>query len=162
QERFVANAAHELRTPVTHLLAEAQVLARQSRPAAEMERFTSSVQAEMRSMSQIVESLLLLARADAGVSAGGKRAGSGNGVVTEAIERCNAHARQREMPLVPRLPEGLSEDPEVAGDFDLLVALVSNLLRNAIRFSPPGEPVEIEVQLEAKVVVVTVRDRGPG
>jgi two-component system OmpR family sensor kinase len=162
QERFVANAAHELRTPVTHLLAEAQVLSRQARPAEEMERFASSVQAEMRSMSQIVESLLLLARADAGIPAGSRRIVSINDVVTEAIERCHPHARQRETPLVPRLPEGALDDPNVEGDFDLLVALVSNLLRNAIRFSPPGERVEIEVRLERSEVVVEVSDRGPG
>lgn len=162
QERFVANAAHELRTPVTHLLAEAQVLSRQARPAEEMERFASNVQAEMRSMSQIVESLLLLARADAGIPAGSRRIVSMNDVVTEAIERCHPHARQRETPLIPRLPEGTIDDPNVEGDFDLLVALVSNVLRNAIRFSPPGEPVEIEVRLDGGEVVVAVSDRGPG
>ena len=113
-------------------------------------------------MSQIVESLLLLARADAGISAAARRMVSMNDVVTEAIERCHPHARQRELPLVPRLPEGESEDPDVAGDFDLLVALVSNLVRNAIRFSPPGEPIEIELRLDAADVVVTIRDRGPG
>jgi two-component system OmpR family sensor kinase len=164
QERFVANAAHELKTPVTHLLGQAQVLARQVRQPEEYDRFVSAVQEEMRHLAMIVESLLLLARADAGLPLEGRAQVSINEVVTDAVERCHPYAAQREVRLEPMLcaPTTEEDEPEVEGDAELLVSMLINLVRNAIRFSPPGECVEIEVRRADGQVCVAVRDRGPG
>jgi len=164
QERFIANAAHELKTPVTHLLGQAQVLARQTRQPEEYDRFVSAVQADMRQLATIVEALLLLARADAGLPLAARALVSVNEVVTDAVERCHPHAAQREVKIVPALcaPTEEMNEPEVAGDAELLVALLSNLLRNAIRFSPPGERVEVAVATAGEHVRITVADRGPG
>jgi heavy metal sensor kinase len=164
QERFIANAAHELKTPVTHLLGQAQVLARQARQPEEYDRFVSGVQEEMRRLATIVESLLLLARADAGLPLHSQARASINEVVTDAVERCHPYAAQREIRLEPSLcaPTEALDEPEVAGDAELLVSMVSNLVRNAIRFSPPGETVEVAVEGGESQVRVTVRDRGPG
>jgi two-component system OmpR family sensor kinase len=164
QERFIANAAHELKTPVTHLLGQAQVLARQARQPEEYDRFVSAVQEEMRHLATIVESLLLLARADAGLPLDSRTRVSVNEVVTDAVERCHPYAAQREIRLEPALcaPTDELNEPEVEGDAELLVSMVSNLVRNAIRFSPPGEQVEVAVERVKTEVVVGVRDRGPG
>lgn len=164
QERFIANAAHELKTPVTHLLGQAQVLARQARQPEEYDRFVSAVQEDMRHLSTIVESLLLLARADAGLPLGSRVRVSINEVVTNAIERCHPFAAQREVRLEPALcaPTDELSEPEVEGDAELLVTMVSNLVRNAIRFSPLGEGVEVTVERDERQVRLTVRDRGPG
>jgi len=164
QERFIANAAHELKTPITHLLGQAQVLARQVRPPEEYDRFVSSIQDDMRHLTMIVESLLLLARADAGLPLASHVRVSVNEVVTDAVERCVPFADQREVKLEPKLfsPTADMDEPEVSGDAELLLSLVSNLLRNAIRFSPPGERVELEVSREEKIARITVRDHGPG
>ncbi|MBN1513339.1 MAG: HAMP domain-containing protein [Phycisphaerae bacterium] len=164
QERFIANAAHELKTPITHLLGQAQVLARQVRPQEEYDRFISSIQDDMRHLAMIVESLLLLARADAGLPLASHVRVSVNEVVTDAVERCAPFADQREVRLEPKLfsPTAEMDEPEVSGDAELLLSLVSNLLRNAIRFSPPGERIELEVSRAEEVVRITVRDHGPG
>lgn len=164
QERFVANAAHELKTPVTHLLGQAQVLARQARRPEEYDRFVSSVQADMRHLATIVESLLLLARADAGLSVESRTRASINEVVMDAVEQCHPYAAQREVRLEPELcaPTDEMNEPEVAGDAELLVSMVSNLARNAIRFSPPGECVNVSVESIENHVRIFVRDRGPG
>ena len=164
QERFIANAAHELKTPVTHLLGRAQVLARQARQPEEYDRFVSAVQEDMRHLATIVESLLLLARADAGLPLDSRTRVSINEVVTDAVERCNAHAAQREVRLAPALcaPTDERDEPEVEGDAELLESMVSNLVRNAIRFSPPGESVEVAVEHGENHVRIAVRDRGPG
>ncbi len=164
QERFIANAAHELKTPVTHLLGQAQVLARQIRSPEEYDRFVTSVQDDMRHLAMIVESLLLLARADAGLPLAGYARVSINEVVTDAVERCTPLADQREVKIEPKLfwPTPDQNEPEVNGDAELLLSLVGNLLRNAIRFSPPGEQVELDVSCREELVHIRVRDHGPG
>lgn len=164
QERFIANAAHELKTPVTHLLGRAQVLARQARTPEEYDRFVAAVQEEMRHLAAIVESLLLLARADAGLPPAARAHVSVNEVVADAVERCHPYAAQREVRLEPALcgPTDERDEPEVAGDAELLVAMVNNLVRNAIRFSPPGSLVEVAIERQGSDVKIAVRDRGPG
>ncbi|MFO0837969.1 MAG: ATP-binding protein [Phycisphaerae bacterium] len=164
QERFVANAAHELRTPVTHLLGEAQLLLRQHRGVERYGDFVASVQAEMRGLAQIVESLLALARADAGLAPEQLQRVSINETVSDALERSHAYARQHEVRVQAMLPpvDGDAEPPEVSGDHELLVTLVANLLRNAIRHSPPGQVVDVAVQRSESRIAIRVRDRGPG
>jgi signal transduction histidine kinase len=56
----------------------------------------------------------------------------------------------------------MGPDPHREGDPELLCAMVSNLLRNAIHYSPPETAVEVEVSLSGPDAVITVRDRGPG
>lgn len=164
QERFVANAAHELRTPVTHLLGQAQVLLRSSRSLEAYAQFVGVVQDEMRVLAQVVESLLLLARADAGLPLRGRQTVSLNEVVVDAVERCRVYADQRLVRIEPTLamPMDGETEPEVLGDHELLVTTVGNILRNAIRHSPPGQLVQLDVQSDAHERRISVRDRGPG
>jgi signal transduction histidine kinase len=164
QERFIANAAHELRTPVTLLLGQAQVLARQQREPQDYAAFLASVQDEMRHLSQIVESLLHLARADAGLPLPRPQPVALNEVVADAVQRCHPLARQHHVHLQPQLLLAESEEGEavVHGDAELLVAMISNLIRNAIRHSPAEAAVSVTVGAGAEDWTVAVRDRGPG
>lgn len=164
EERFLANAAHELRTPVTHLLSQAQVMLRQRRSPEEYDRFVASVQDEMRYVANVVESLLLLARADAGLPMTGVQVCSLNEALMDAVTRCGPYAAQRETRIVPRLAlsESDSDEPEIPGDHELLVSMVANLLRNAVRFSPPEAEVEAVVARVGEEWEISVRDHGPG
>jgi len=163
-ERFIADAAHELKTPVAVLLGEAQVLDRQARSPEEYDRFVAGVESEMRHLSQILDSLLILARANAGFPVSLATPVSLNDVVTEAVARCITQANQREVRLVPRLWLPGPEEPEliIKGDEDLLCSLVVNLIHNAIRNSPAGGTVETELNLAGGQIRIAVRDRGPG
>jgi signal transduction histidine kinase len=164
QERFVANAAHEFRTPVAALLGEAQVMAQRARTEEEYARFVTSVQDEMRRLGQLVHSLLTLARADAGVPPAANVPVSVNEVVTDAVQACALSARQREIRLVTRLALPAPDEPEVLvhGEADLLRAMVTNLVQNAVRFSPVEQAVDVLVTAHEVDVEVRVRDRGPG
>lgn len=164
QKRFSADVAHELKTPLAILLGEAQVLMRQERSPEEYDRFVASVQDEVRSLAQTVDSLLTLARAEAGLPMAGGADVPINEVVTDAVERCNPLAEQREVRVVPVLALDQSDEtgPVVNGDGALLRLMSTNLLRNAIRHSPPDEAVDVAVGFSGKEVVITVRDRGPG
>jgi two-component system, OmpR family, sensor kinase len=164
QERFIADASHELKTPVTVLLGEAQVLTQHGRTAEEYGRFVASVQDEMRQMGKLVDSLLTLARADAGFPLTAKRPVSLNEVVMDAVERCQVFARQRGVRLVPVLamPGPDEPEPEIEGDDALLCAMTENLIRNAVRYSPPNEAVEVKIALDDTNAAISVLDRGPG
>ena len=165
QERFIADVSHELRTPLSILLGEAQVLSQQNRPREEYDRFIGSVQEEMRRLAQVVNSLLTLARAHAGFPLPAAAALPVNDFVVDAVQRCEAIAKQRSVRLVPALamPEvEESAEPTVEGDAELLSTMLSNLIRNAVRYSPAGGTVEIRVQSDEGKSQVVVADRGPG
>lgn len=165
QERFIADVSHELRTPLSILLGEAQVLGQQNRPLAEYERFVGSVQEEMRRLAQVVNSLLTLARAHAGFALPGVAVLPVNDFVVDSVQRCEPLARQRSVRLVPELSMPELEDhlePMVEGDAELLSTMLSNLIRNAIRYSPVHGTVEIRVEGGLDHTRIVVSDRGPG
>jgi len=164
QERFIADAAHELKTPLAVLLGQAQLLLKQDRTSEEYDRFVTNIQDEVRMLAQTVDSLLTLARAEAGIPLQEVGEVYINEMVMDAVERCNPVATQREVQLVPVLamPESDETGLAVRGDGGLLGLMVANLIRNAIRYSPAGEAIDVAVRLEGDEFVLAVRDRGPG
>jgi signal transduction histidine kinase len=164
QERFIADASHELKTPLSVLLAEAQVLTQQARTPEEYDRYVVSVQDQLRQLSRLVDSLLTLARADAGFPLANPAVVSVNDVVTEAVRRCEPIASRREVRLIPTLalPTEDGVEPAVRGDAALLCSLVENVIRNAIRHSGVEQAVEVDVCFAPPEILVAVRDRGPG
>ncbi len=164
QERFIADVSHELKTPLSVLLGEAQVLMQRERTAEEYARFVASVQDEARSLAQVVDSMLVLARAEAGLPTSFAGEVSLNEVVMDAVQRCQPLARQQEVRLVPHLalPQGDDAPPYVRGDGELVRLMFVNLLRNAIRHSPPEAAVDIAMTLDETGATVRVRDHGPG
>jgi signal transduction histidine kinase len=85
-------------------------------------------------------------------------------VVTEAVRRCSAVADHWEIELVPMLflPQGDEPEPTIRGDEELLCAMVTNLVLNAIRHSPVGRPVEVGLTVADGSFRIAVRDAGPG
>jgi signal transduction histidine kinase len=164
QERFVADASHELKTPLSVVLAEAQVLRQQVRETEAYDQFISSVQDQLRQLVRLVDSLLTLARADAGFPLAEVQPVSMNEIVMEAVERCEPLARHQEVRIVPTLAPPAPDGAEayVSGDPALLRSVIDNLIRNAIRYSPAEEAVEVDVAMDGTDVQVSVRDQGPG
>jgi len=164
QERFIADASHELKTPLSVVLAEAQVLLQQERSVEEYDQFVASAQDQLRQLVRLVDSLLTLARADAGFPLFQLKTVSVNEIVMEAVERCEPLARHREVRLVPTLvpPADDGTEANVNGDPALLRAVIENLIRNAVRYSPVEAAVEIEVAMDGPEVQVVVTDNGPG
>lgn len=163
QERFASDVSHELKTPISVLLGEAQVLSRKNRSLQEYQEFLSSVETEMHHLAKTVDSLLLLARANAGYPIP-TVALPLNDILAESARRCQPIAERANVALLPRLMLPSDDEPEllVRGDEELLCAMLSNLLLNAIRHSPAGETVNVELSQECGEAVITVRDHGPG
>lgn len=164
QERFIADVSHELKTPLAVLIGEAQVLSQRQRPIEDHIRFAGSVQDELQRLSRIVHSLLMLARADAGLPLPDARPLSINEIVADSVHRCDQSAKERQVAIVPSLamPARDGAAPMVLGDPDLLGAVIDNLIRNSIRFAPAQTRIDVVVAAEMDHINVTVRDKGPG
>lgn len=157
EQRFTADAAHELRTPLAAIRAQAQV-ARASSTDVERSHALDWVVRGCDRASHLVDQLLTLARIDAAPSS-----------VPLGPVDLRAVASTAIADLVPAaLDNGiefdLSEGPaaEIAGEPGLVRILVSNLLDNAIRYSPPGGKVSVDVATVAERPTLTVNDQGPG
>lgn len=163
QGMFLSNVSHELKTPIAVLLSQAQVLQQGGNPE-ELAIFAHNVEDEMRTMARLVESLLLLARVEHGKELVRRESVAVNDVILEAAERTSELARSLDVPLVTNLhlPADGEAEPELVGDPELLRTMVENLVRNALRFTPRGEPVDLRVTCGQGEASIRVRDRGPG
>ena len=154
QQRFVADASHELKTPVTALQGHARIISR-SVDREEWEQVSESaavVARETRRLAATVSELLSLAEAGSqAVRAAAVRLDS---VAAEACDEMRALEPER--PLETDL-----EPTTVSGDAGRLGELVRVLVDNALKYSPPGAPVTVTVN-DVSGPTLAVRDRGPG
>ncbi|MFC5513869.1 ATP-binding protein [Massilia jejuensis] len=158
QQNFVADAAHELRTPLAALRLQAQSLDRAADPEARkvaVGRLTAGIDRATR----LVEQLLVLARQEASAA---------NGVATRPVDLAEL-ARRTVGDLVglaqaKEVDLGLQHaDPaSVDGQPDALHILLRNLVENAVKYTPHGGMVDIAVRAGKATVDVIVEDSGPG
>lgn len=157
QRRFMADASHELRTPVAIVRSEADViLGKESREESEYRDSFSIVQSEAERMTRIIEELFMLARVDAGQRPVGKEALYLDDVLTESVTAFRTIARERDLMLELDAPDEM----RVSGDPLLLARLFANLIDNALKHACSF------VKISARVVndrcEVEVRDDGHG
>jgi len=162
QERFLANVSHELKTPISVLLMEAQTL-----PAQGLEgparAFVDSVIDEMQRLGRMIEGFLILTRVRETKVRTEKRPELVNEFVSNAVAFCGPKAASYGVGVrITMLHEEEALDLCVLGHAELLRIMVENLVRNAIRFSPEGGTVHVEVGIDDAEVCITVSDEGPG
>ncbi len=156
QQRFVADAAHELRAPLTAILGNLDLLSRtQDMPAEERAEAVAYADAEARRLSRIVGELLTLARADAGQSLE-RRPVELDRVVLDALSEVRPLAKG------PRLELDHFEPVLVEGDADRLKQLVVNLLDNALKYTPSDALISVDLRCSDSEAVMTLRDAGIG
>jgi two-component system OmpR family sensor kinase len=157
QKQFTADASHELRTPVTILLAETQRALKRDRSPEEYRAALATCQASAERMRRLTESLLLLARQEAGAGAPHERCDLA-ALARDTIEHLRPLAAERQLTLEANL------QPAVClGDPAALSILASNLVANALQHHDrPGGTVRVACAAEAGGVTLTVTDDGPG
>lgn len=156
--RFMADAAHEMRTPLTVIRSRAEVALQQARPVGEYVEAMQGVEAESRRLSRLVDDLLTLARADAGDRPIERHRLFLDDIVSDAVGAARALARPR---LVEVAFDQFEEAP-VDGDPVLLRQLAMLLLDNAVKFTPTGGRVTVRVGLDSGRPRLEVEDTGPG
>jgi two-component system, OmpR family, sensor kinase len=156
ERRFTADAAHELRTPVAAIKAQAQV-ALGANADSERERALNNVIAGCDRAAHLVDQLLTLARVDRVAESKPERCLM-RVTAVQAIGEVAPYAAAK------RIELGLKEGAEaqIEGFPALLQVMLRNLLDNAVRYSPPGTTVRIAVTGMAERVEVSVTDEGPG
>jgi len=156
QRSFVADAAHELRSPLTALKLQLELLRREG-DAAGREAARAALAEGIARASRLVEQLLALARAEPDATAPPERVDL-VAIARQAVADTLPFAQSRsvEFELIAAAPAFVS------GDALALGLLVRNLADNAVRYSPAGSRVEVSVSSEAKEVLLQVDDSGPG
>jgi signal transduction histidine kinase len=156
--RFMADAAHELRTPITVLRTRVDVALQQPRDADHYVSALHGVEAEARRLGGIVDSLLVLARADSGERQIERERFFLDDVAIDAAGAERIVGRQKGVDVIV---EEFEEAP-VVGDPALIRQLFMILLDNAVKFTDPGGEVSVRVSLLDGVPTFVVRDTGIG
>jgi len=156
ERRFTADAAHELRTPIAAIRAQAQVALASAEDAERTHALLSTVQGCDRA-ARLVEQLLTLSRLESGSAPVLGRLDPGS-VVRQVVADVAALALAKEQTI-----EVDAEPPcSIDADATLLSMLVRNLVDNAIRYSPAGARVSVALRGTDSGVLLTVDDSGPG
>jgi two-component system, OmpR family, sensor kinase len=159
QQRFMADASHELRTPTAILRAEADVtLAPAHRDEEEYRASMSVMRDAARRLTRIVDDLFLLARADAGHLVMRRDGLYLEDLVHDATRGVRQIADRRAV----RVELQHIEEAPFEGDADLLGRLLLNLLDNAIKYSPEGGTVAVAMSREGGQYRISITDAGPG
>lgn len=162
QERFVADASHQLLTPLTIMRSELELLQKEGEQPKNFPAFVRSTLQEVDSLSKIVKDMLLLARVDAGLGGLNMQVIALEELVFEAIRRVDKLAQSKGIRLKLDLIDEAGEQRSVRGDYDLVLNLIINVLENAVKYSPENEVVTIDLVWRKETSAVIVSDNGPG
>jgi two-component system OmpR family sensor kinase len=159
QSRFTSDASHELRTPLAVIHAHAELALSRPRSADEYRETLAACLKAAGRMGTLVDGLLTLARADAGRLDPQFREVDLRSVVEEVIDQYRPQAAAAGIELSTAIDEPVS----VRGDVTLLARVSSNLLSNALRYTPTGGHVHVTLSAAGlDAAVLAVEDTGCG
>jgi heavy metal sensor kinase len=156
--RFTADASHELRSPLGAMRAAVEVALQRPRCIEEYRDVLASLGEQCERLTSLVNGLLLLARADAGEVLVRREAVDLSALAEEAAEMYEPLGEERGTAFRWECPPGVL----VLGDAQRLRQLVTNLVDNAMKFTPAGGSVTLQVQQVGREAVLTVADTGVG
>lgn len=158
QRAFVADASHELKTPLTLIRADTEMVLYRGHINQDDQALVEHALAETDRMDAILSDLLLVARLDAGKLEVAEKPFDLSSVLAEEAERFGVRAAAKGVRLEVRVPGELPAlaDPKRTGQ------ILAVLLDNAVRFAPPGGSIDVSGRLVDGRTEATVADTGPG
>ncbi|NJL24933.1 MAG: HAMP domain-containing histidine kinase [Calothrix sp. SM1_5_4] len=165
QDRFISNASHQLKTPLTILKGELEILRKSRADGADLAAGLESASGEIDRLIQLVQDLLLLARLEAGRDTIALSAVRLDEILMRVVSRMQKLARNKNVQLTTNLSAddpGAELDVEILGDEELLDSMLENFIENAVKYSPSESVVELEMRTRPACVELQVRDSGPG
>lgn len=163
--QFVADASHELRTPLATVRGYAELYRQGAIGPGDVHSAMGRIEGEATRMAAMVDDLLLLTRFDNRESRHGQPAPRRDPVdltvlAGDAVQDALAVAPDRSIRLIGE--QGPLAPTPVTGDESSLRQVLNNLVNNALRYTPPGSPLEVQVGSDEAAAVVRVIDHGPG
>ena len=159
KDAFLATLSHELRTPLATMLMNAQLLRHADLPAAKVQRACEAIERSAKAQSKLIEDLLDVSRIVTGKLSLDLRRLSLPDVVRAAIEGVALQAERKHIRIGVELDERTGD---VSGDSLRLQQVVSNLLTNAIKFTPEQGEVKVVLRNEGDDALLRVSDTGSG
>ncbi len=156
--RFTADASHELRTPLTALRSVGEVALRERQSPEACREAIASMLEEVDRLTRLVDSLLMLARADAGKVRLRRELLDLAALAGEVVEHLRPLADEKQQRLTVELPSAVS----VLADRTTLRQALINLLDNAIKYTPTRGEIRVRVFAHDGEAVAVVSDSGPG
>jgi two-component system heavy metal sensor histidine kinase CusS len=154
--QFSADLAHELRTPLANIRGEAEVALARPRSPQEYQAVIESSVAECARLSGIIDNLLFLARAEAAESKVQRSVFAGRAAIERIAAYNEAIAAERRLDMVCEGEGEVDADPVLFG------RAISNLVDNAVRFTPEGGRITISLATNAEGAEIVVTDTGCG
>jgi two-component system, OmpR family, heavy metal sensor histidine kinase CusS len=156
--QFTSDVAHELRTPIGNVLGEAQVTLKRSRSPTEYCAALESIVEECEHVSDLIEGMLILARADNAQIGLDRRTIDGRSEVNLVVDYFSGVLAEKQIDL------RLHGDADIWADPELLRRCVSNLLSNAVQHTPPGGAIDVSISVIAdeNVACIEISNTGPG
>ena len=158
EKQFTADASHELRTPLSVIKGTLEVLTRKPREREQYEEKIRFVISEVDRMSLLVDQLLELARYESGAMKASVVDIDLPRLVGASFERLRSAAAEKNISLQLTAAEGV----HIHADVSMMTSIIENILTNAIKYSPAGQPVEVNVKKEAEKIACSFSDHGSG
>jgi two-component system CheB/CheR fusion protein len=159
KDAFLATLSHELRTPLATMLMNAQLLRHADLPVAKVQRASEAIERSAKAQSKLVEDLLDVSRIVTGKLSLDLRRVSLSEVVRAGIDGVALQAERKHIRIEVELDKRTAD---VSGDFLRLQQVVSNLLTNAIKFTPENGELKVVLGTEGGDALLRVSDTGSG
>ena len=158
---FLSTASHELKTPLTAVIAYAELLEYNDNklPADKQAEFLRRLRNEAKHLLGLIDDILDLSRLETGKLTLERVPTSVNDIVRAAMDTTHAMAEKYQVTVAALLDEGL---PQLEADEIKMRQVMVNLLVNAIKFSPAGSGIRVASRRDGEFLVVEVHDDGPG
>ncbi len=159
QRDFIANVSHDLKTPLTSIQGFSQaILDGTANQPEDLKKAAQIIHSEAERMNRMVLELLEIARLDARIIDFEHAPLDLSILIDQVAAQFAPQASQKEISIRTNLPLSV----KITGDKDRLAQVFTNLVDNALKFSPPGSEIQINVEVKNQYVEVQVCDRGPG
>jgi signal transduction histidine kinase len=154
---FVSIVSHEFRTPLTGIQGFSEMMQSEDLTLEEMREYAGDINKDAHRLNRMITEMLDLDKMESGRMQLNREPVDLNAIVTESVDRLRPNA--------PRHPLSLRLDPligELNGDRDKLTQVMTNLLNNAVKYSPNGGDIVVSTRVEGSTAHVVVRDHGMG
>jgi signal transduction histidine kinase len=163
QEHFVANASHQLNTPLAIIKGELDVLESKDRNIEDYHRFQKSLREEVERLIELVQNMLLVSRVESGQENFIFHPMRIDEILLATTSRLSLKSKDKKINLRFNIDDDLDSDSfEIMGERQLLNSLFENILDNAIKYSPEESTIKIDILSRDFPLEVWIQDQGPG